>query len=320
MRPASRRRRPLPRVLCAAGSLTLLWAAPVLATHAPGECAPPRTRIVLCPLTDETDHSWATWTGTQPTAIVCRLLADSLVGAHGREVVLAPGSARAVSRPLEDSRALALGREARGEVVVSGVVNAFTQDDRREPGKLSRWGVGPPDARSTAEVRVTLRVLDARDGSVILETTVARERRKRSTASVGRPRTLAEGAPVEPSGPLAEALNEVISDLTRALDQRLMTRWRANVLGTASDLCVIDAGAASGLFAGERLEVWRGDIETYNEDFTRLGEEVRVGTVVITELDGRDRARARLLEGDVRPGDLIRPCTAASPAPLTLRR
>jgi hypothetical protein len=267
---------------------------------------------------DATDRSWAAWTGEQPTALVGRRLADSLSRAHGRDVVHVGRSPDGATRPIEDERALELGRSARAEVVVTGIVAEFVHDDHREPGKFSRWGVGAPDARSFAGVRVTLRALDTADGSVVLETTVARERRGRSTASAGRPRTPA--AAVSPGGPLAEALDEVVSDLARALDRRLTDRWRASVVLATAERCMLDAGAGHGLYAGERLEVWRAGIETWDEDFTRLGEEVRVGVVLVTGLEGRDRAHARVVEGEARPGDRVRPCTSTAPAPVSLRR
>ncbi len=273
--------------------------------------------MALCALADATDRSWATWTGEQPSALVGRRLADSLTRTHRRDVVLVGRGAEPAARPPEDAHALELARAARAEVVVTGVVVEFVHDDHREPGKFSRWGVGPPDARSFAGVRVTLRVLDAEDGSVILETSIARERRGRATASTGRPRAAA--APGAPSGPLAEALDEVVSDLAHTLDRRLTDRWRANVLFATPERCLLDAGAGHGLFAGGRLEVWRAGIETWDEDFTRLGEEVRVGVVIVTGLEGRDRAHARVVEGEVRPGDRVRPCTA-EPPPVSLRR
>jgi hypothetical protein len=249
---------------------------------------------------------------------VARRLADSLVRSHGRDVVPVGRVNPPAARPLEDERALELGRSAGAEVVLSGVVLEFTHDDHREPGKFSRWGVGAPDAKSFAGVRVTLRALDAADGSVIVETTIARERRRRSTASAGRPR--ADAATSAPSGALAEALDEVISDLARALDRGLTDRWRANVVGATPGLCLLDAGSGHGLFAGLRLEVWRDGIETWDEEFTRLDEAVRVGVVVVTGLDGRDRAHARVVEGDVRAGDRVRPCAGAAPPAVSLRR
>lgn len=312
--------RPAAAVLCVATCLALTAGSLAGASWPEGECAPPRTRIVIGPLVDATDGSWTAWSGVPPAALVRRLLADSLMSRHGRDVVLVDHAAGPRARSLEDARALELGRRARAEVVVCGVVSLFRNDDRREPGKLSRWGGGAPDAKSSAEVRVTLRVLDTSDGSVVLEATVARERRRRGTASAGRPGAGPADTSDAPGGPLAEALGEVISDLARSLDQRLLDRWQANVVGATRELCVLDAGMANGLFRGERLEVWRPGIETWDEELNPVGEQVRVGIVVVTELQGSGRARARLLEGDVRPGDLVRPCLGGAASPFTLRR
>jgi len=292
--------------------------SPAAAKPALDVCAPPRTRIALCPLADVTDHAWTVWTGEQPATLVARRLADSLERAHGRRVVPLGSAGQTPARPLEDERALELGRVSGAEVVLSGAVLEFTQDDRREPGKFSRWGVAAPEARSFAGVRVALRALDTADGSVVLETTIARERRSRSTASAGRPG--AKPVQAAPSGTLAEALDEVISDLARALDRGLTDRWSANVVGAVPGLCLLDAGAGHGLFAGLRLEIWRDGIETWDEELTRLDDSVLVGVVVVSELEGRDRARARVVEGDVRAGDRVRPCTAAPPPPVSLRR
>jgi hypothetical protein len=259
------------------------------------------------------------------------MLADSLGKARGRDVVIGPASAEA-RRPVEDALAIEMGRRARAEVVVTGVVREFTQEDRREPGKFSRWGMGPAEARSSAEVRVSLRVLDARDGSVIFESTVARERRRRSAASIDRAPLASEAVvpPGErsseqrvaalPGGPLAEALEEVIADLVHSLDRRLDERWQARVVTASGGVCVLDAGTASGLFTGERLEIWRPGIETYDSDFLRLGDEVRVGTVIVTAFDASGRARARVAEGDALPGDRVRPCRPDATAPVTFRR
>ena len=83
---------------------------------------------------------------------------------------------------------------------------------------------------------------------------------------------------------------------------------------------MLDAGATSGLFAGERLEIWRAGVETYDSDFLRLGEEVRVGVVVVTAFDGSGRAKARVAEGEALPGDRVRPCKGDPSPAVTFRR
>ena len=97
-------------------------------------------------------------------------------------------------------------------------------------------------------------------------------------------------------------------------------RWKARVLSEHGGLCTLDAGAARGVFAGERLDVWRPGIEILDEDLARLGEDVWVGSVVITTIQGRVRARARLADGEVRPGDVLRPCSQATAPSISLRR
>jgi hypothetical protein len=292
----------------------LVAASPARAAAADHACDPPRTRVALVRLSDATDHSWAAWTGADPATIVLNLLADSLEKSRGRQVTILAAPHSPASRPVEDAAAIAAARLAQAEVVVTGVVAEFTVEEHREAGKFSRWGVSALDARARAQVRVTLRVLDVLDGGVILETTVDRERTGRGTTSAGR-------AGAEPaSGLLAGTLDEVLRELVLAVDQRLDTRWQASVLATETGHCMLDSGAGRGLFVGQRLDVWRAGIETYDEDFVQVAEDVRVAAIEIVALLGRGRARARVLEGDVSFGDRARPCTATPAVAATERR
>jgi hypothetical protein len=52
----------------------------------------------------------------------------------------------------------------------------------------------------------------------------------------------------------------------------------------------------------------------------RLGDDVRTGAVVIEAIEGKGRARVRLTEGEVRAGDLVRPCSAPGEPAMSLRR
>ena len=281
-----------------------------------GDCLPPRSVVALLPLADRTDGVWTAWTGESPAVLVERLLADSLVKSQHREVLRLDVPARSHMalppvRPIDDDVALRSARHSPAEIVVTGSVDAFTHDEQHEPGRMARWG-GAPDSRSRVRVSVTLRILDPRDGTVILETTAIRDRSGRSVATVARP---------EPQdSTLVWALGEVIGDLSRTLGQGLEGRWKARVLSEHAGLCTLDAGAARGVFAGERLDVWRPGIQILDEDLARLGEDVWVGSVVITTVQSRVRARARLADGEVRPGDILRPCSQATAPSISLRR
>jgi hypothetical protein len=291
--------------------------------NAPGVCAPPRTLVALVPFADQTDGSWQLWTGESPARLVERLVADSLQHGLGRAVLRVPAGTEllghdAFARAIDDEQALRAARRARAEIVVAGTVSLFTHDDQREPGRLGRWGVGAPESRSRVQVRVTLRVLDATDGSVIIESTAARDRIGRGTASASRREWAAQ---LPEADPLAnEVLAEVLGDLSRTIGQRLDARWRARVIAELPGTVVIDAGAARGLFAGERLDVWRPGIEVYDENLMHVADDARVGALVIVVLEGHGRARARLAEGEARMGDIVRPCSADDGPALSLRR
>ena len=294
--------------------LALPFAARAVPPTSP--CEPPRAHVALLPLSDATDQSWAAWSGADPSAIVLHLLADSLAKTRGRKISMLSVSPRPARRPVDDSTAIAAAKAAHAEVVVTGSVTEFEVEERRESGKFARWGVSALDARARARVRVTLRVLDVGGGGVILETTVDRERTGRGTTSAERPRP---DTPA-PSGLLSGVLEEVMVELVHALDQRLDTRWQATVLATSPGGCLVDAGGSRGLFVGQRLDVWRSGIETYDEDLVRLGDAVRVAAIEITSLEGRGRAHARVLEGEVSFGDLARPCSTHATVASTLRR
>ena len=288
-----------------------------------GECLPPRSVVALLPLADRTDGAWTAWTGQSPALLVARLLADSLAKSQRREVLrLGPaaraGAGRSLARPLDDDVALRAARGTPAEIVASGSVDVFSHEEQHEPGRMARWGMGAPDARSRVRVSVTLRVLDPRDGTVIIETTAARDRSGRSVASVARPERDEAAAALDPL--LLQILGEVVGDLTRTLGQRLEGRWKARVLSERGGLCVLDAGAARGVFAGERLDVWRPGIQILDEDLARLGDDVWVGSVVVTALQGKARARARLADGEVHSGDIVRPCSQATAPAISLRR
>jgi hypothetical protein len=302
----------------------LLVAAPYARAAAdPGECAPPRTLVALLPLADRTDHTWELMSGESPANLVCRLIADSLERSRGRRVVCVPLAANArpaasLTRPVDDDQALHSMRHDEAEVIVTGAVSVFSHDDTRESPRLGRWGVGAPDARSRVRVSITLRVLDARDGSVIIETTAARDRAGRGTASVTQ--SGEEGSDPDGDSLMNDALSAVLGDLLSTIGQRLDACWQARVITEDRDDCVIDAGSARGLFAGERLDVWRPGLQIYDEDLVHIGDETRVGSVVISSIDGRARAHARLAEGEARTGDRVRPCSGANGPAMSLRR
>lgn len=322
--PCLTHRLPTARAFAALFACLLLVAASrARATDAgPGECAPPRTLVALLPLADQTDHSWELMSGESPAHLVCRLLADSLERGRGRRVECLSlgtnaGSAAAPRRAVDDDLALRAARHDQAEVVVTGTVSVFSHDDTRESPRLGRWGVGAPDARSRARVSITLRVLDARNGTVIIETTAARDRADRATASATQPAPDAPDPAADPS--MEDVLSDVLGDLLSTIGERLDASWQARVVAEGRDEVVLDAGSARGLFAGERLEVWRPGIQLYDEYMLQLGDETRVGAVVISSVDGRGRAHARLAEGDVHTGYLVRPCSGANGPAMSLR-
>ena len=288
-----------------------------------GQCLPPRTVVAIVPLADRTDGVWANWSGVSPALLVTRLLADSLAHGQRRDVLGLIGvqpnaGAKRPARALDDDLALSAARRTAAEVVVTGSVDVFAHDDRLEPGKFARWGMGAPDARSRVRVSVSLRALDVRDRTVLIETSASRERTGKSVATIDRG-DRSGGSPVlDPL--LAEALGEVIGDLARTLGQRVEGRWKAHVTSERRGEVVLDAGSARGVFAGERLDVWRPGILLMDEDLRRLGDDMWVGSVVVTSLRGRTHARARLTDGEVHVGDVVRPCSPSSPPVLSLRR
>lgn len=323
-----RNRQPTLRLPTPGGSVALLVCALLVAAPraragaALGECAPPRTLIALLPLADRTDHAWELLSGESPARLVCRMLADSLEQSRGRRVLCVPldanaGAGGARTRPVDDDEALRALRHEEAEVLVTGTVSAFSHDDTRDSPRLGRWGVGAPDTRSRVRVSITLRVLDAHDGSVIIETTAARDRAGRGTASIAQSGLDEPDPAVDPL--LGEALSDVLGDLVSTVGQRLDACWQARVVSEGRDACVLDAGAARGLFAGERLEVWRPGLQLYDEDMIHIGDETRVGSVVVSSLDGRGRAHARLAEGEALTGDLVRPCSAADGPAISLQ-
>ena len=277
---------------------------------------------MLMALTDGSDHAWQVWTGAEPAPLVTRLLADSLRACRGREVMTVADPRRAARRAMDDGPALEAARSLDAEIVVTGRVDEFTQEDRREAGKLWRWGVGAPDARSRARVRVTLRVLDANDGSVIIETAAVRDKASRAASTVDRttPPAQAAGPAWAPEALLGQALGEVLSDLVHTVGLRLETRWRASVESVSGDDCTLDTGTTRGHFVGQRLEVWRPGIETYDEDLVRLDEEARIGALVVTAIEAPGRVRARIVEGEARPGDDVRACSNGAAPVASLRR
>jgi hypothetical protein len=174
------------------------------------------------------------------------------------------------------------------------------------------------DARSRARVSVTLRALDVRDGTVLIETTASREKLGKGVAMIDRLERSGGAPALDPA--LSQALGEVLSDLARTVGQQLEAHWRARVLSERRGAVLLDAGASRGLFPGQRLDIWRPGIEVLDEDLARLGEDVWVGSVVVTSLEGRGRSRARIVDGEVHAGDVVRPCSQSSAPALSLRR
>jgi hypothetical protein len=50
-----------------------------------------------------------------------------------------------------------------------------------------------------------------------------------------------------------------------------------------------------GLFTGQRLEVWRPGVNLLDEELRELGDDVWVGSVVVTSLEGRSRCAGAAL-------------------------
>ena len=284
-----------------------------------GQCLPPHMMVALTPLADRTDGIWANWSGESPALLVTRSLADSLARGHRRDVLrlgvpLPHPPAGGPGRTLDDELALRAARRTRAEVVVTGSVDLFEHDDTLEPGKFARWG-GGADAHSHVRVSVTLRALDVRDGTVLMETTASRERNGKTAAMIDHTERM--GSTGAPDPVLLQALGEVLGDLSRSLGQRVEGQWKAQVLTARHGAVTLDAGAARGLFAGLRLEVWRPGVSLLDEDLRELGDDVWVGSVVVTSLDGA-RARARLCDGEVHVGDVLKPCSESGPPELSL--
>lgn len=287
--------------------LTLaLSLVPAPAVHAAtGEreaCASPRTAVLLAPLADGTDGRWELMAAARPTAVVAARLADALGDA--RRVIRMPSGSSSRRRPMTDTELLAAARREHAEVVVSGVVDRFGNEDVSAPGRFARWGIGAPDASTEARVEVRVRVLDVASGTVLIESRAARARRSRGFASAARGES-----PSPLNAALAQALDEVASDLGSVIAEQMDARWETRLIRDGEGDAWVDAGAARGVFVGQRFEVWRSRIEVVDEDHVRIGDEDhRIGAIEVLALQGPGRARVRIVEGAVRSGDLVRPC------------
>ena len=293
----------VPRLLSSLALIVSLAHSAFARGEGADACAAPRTPVFLGALADRTDGRWGLMADRRPSEVVAAALAEVL--GDSRRVVRAAERAAAPARiPVPDAALLAAARREHAEVAVTGTVEAFGNDDVRQPGRFARWGIGADEASTTAEVTVSLRVLDVRDGTVLIESRATRSRRTRGYASASR----TEAAPILNEA-LAQALDEVVRDLDRVLTERLDARWESTVMLEGADRMWLDAGAARGVFVGQRLEIWRSGTTVIDEDHIRIGDEDRrVGAVVVESLLGQGRARLRLVEGAAHSGDLVRPC------------
>jgi hypothetical protein len=269
-----------------------------------GPCASPRTSVLLAPLGDRTDGRWALVSAVRPAEVVAARLAQVL--GDDRRVVRTRGlGSKTMRTGVADAELLEAARREQAEVAVTGVVETFTNEDVSTPGKFARWGdIGGRDGSTEARVEVSLRVLDVRDGTVLIESRSSRTRRFRGFASASR----RDEAPLLGEA-LAQALDEVVRDLDRVLAQRLDARWESRVVSDLAGGGWLDAGVARGVFVGQRFEVWRSGTEIIDEDHIRIGDEDRrVAAIEVESLQGRGRARIRVVEGAIRSGDVVRPC------------
>ncbi len=301
MRPVVRAASRLLAILTLALPLAPVRAA-VAAAADREPCAAPRTAVLLGPLADATDGRWELMAAVTPAAVVTARLADALD--DSRRVVRLRASAASRRQPMTDAELLEAARREHAEVVVSGIVERFGNEDVSAPGRFARWGIGAQDASIEARVEVRLRVLDVASGTVLLESRAARERRTRGLAAASR------GEATTPlNAALAQALDEVVRDLGSVIVEQLDARWESRLMRDGDGGAWVDAGAARGVFVGQRLEVWRSRVEVIDEDHVRIGDEDhRIGAIEVLALQGRGRARVRVVEGAVRSGDLVRPC------------
>ena len=61
-------------------------------------------------------------------------------------------------------------------------------------------------------------------------------------------------------------------------------------------------------------------VEVYDENLLHVGDDARVGALVIVALEGHGRAHARLAEGEARKGDTVRPCSEDAGPAMSVRR
>lgn len=267
----------------------------------------PRVRIAVVDL--ENNSSWSYW-GPRLGQAAADQLADQLIRSD-QFSVLERERLRAVmaEQQLGQSGAVSAATAARiGEllgvqVILTGSVNQFSIDETG--GGIGGISVSYKEAESVLDVRA----IDTTTGEVLLTAEGSGKKRfgGASAEGVDFRRDYDAGLAQEALRPAVEKAVENLIAQSSALEGLAPAVAGGEIVGVSEDAYYMDRGENYGVEVGQTFDVYRVVDEIRDSDGNLLDTVTeKVGVVEVTRVLSQSSI-CRLVEGEVREGDTVRP-------------
>jgi curli biogenesis system outer membrane secretion channel CsgG len=225
------------------------------------------------------------------------VLTDQLNQA-GRFIVVAESDMReeamkeqarvATGATAQGSKAPKVGQMTPAQLLVKGVITHFQHEVSSKKGGFNLGGIGMRNQTETAEINVTLQMVDSTTGMVVASKSVvgsSTDKKKSFRFSGGDlnvDQEVVKNDNVKTA--LANAVGDAIEWMSAQLDQ---IPWRASVVLVRGDQIYIDRGAREGVAEGQVFSVGESEI-IRNPDTGEVLDEIvteraRIQTVRVQE-------------------------------------
>lgn len=193
---------------------------------------------------------------------------------------------------LTAGRGAQAGKLMGAQYLIEGTVTDFTLAQKGHGisiGGTVGGVLGGISPRSrTGNVSIDFRVIDSTTNEVVASFTVSKKVRSHSIALSASKSGFKVGADSFENTPLGDAAREAMDDAAEMIAQSLQGKtWAARVAQVRADTLYVNAGADSGLQAGETLRIYRV-VDEITDPMTgaTLGvEKAEIGRAVISSVD-----------------------------------
>jgi curli biogenesis system outer membrane secretion channel CsgG len=237
-----------------------------------------------------------------------------------REEAMAEQARVATGATAQGPRAPTRGQMTPAQLLVKGVITHFQHEVASKKGGFNLGGFGMRNRKETAEINVTLQMVDSTTGMVVASKSVvgsSTDKKKSFRFSGGDLKVDQEVVKNDNvKTALAAAVGEAIDWMTGQLDR---IPWRGSVVLVRDDQIYIDRGAREGVTEGLSFSVGESEI-IRNPSTGEVLDEVITERARIQAVRVQDRVSiCKVTAGDastIYEGMGITPASVASPAAL----